>query len=149
MLLFLAKYGRPHDVLTAVDAARKKARSDSFLARQTVAVAARGAGLNYAKVKRTWVQEVSRGAADSASVAVSLLGFLSGTFPATSSGTHLYLFPKKATGPYPLAKFLILCAIAGSERERKATSPRPVIEQFVADPWMIAALREIHPAWFR
>lgn len=147
-LQFLAKYGKAHEVLTAVDAARKKVRGDSFLARQVIGVLARGAGLNHPKVRRTWHQEVSRGAADSASVAVSLLGFLDGPFPTKSSAAYFYLFPKKSSGPYPLAKFLILCAIAGGERVRKVMTPRPEVVAFVEDPWMRQALEDIHPPWF-
>ncbi len=148
-LLFLAKYGEPHSILTAVDRARKMVRGDSFLARQVIAVLTRAAGINFQKVQRTWNQEVSRGAADSASVAVNLLGFAGGGFPLRSSAAYVYLFPKKSTGRYPLAKFLLLCAIAGGEKNKGKTTPRPEVAKFVVDPWMQSALRQLHPVWFK
>jgi hypothetical protein len=148
VLLFLAKYGEPNEILAATDKARRLARVDSFLSRQITAVLARAAGVNFGKIQRAWHQEVSRSAADSASVAVSLLDVSSNGFPTKSKHLYLYLFPKKAAGAYPLAKFLILCALAGGERFRGRNTKRPEVAQFVLDPWMQAALRQLHPPWF-
>jgi hypothetical protein len=148
-LLFLAKYGEPHAVLTAAEKARKIAKGDSFLARQIIAVLARAAGLNFSRVLRTWNQEVSRGAADSASVAVSLLRFAQGGFPSKSKAAYQYLFPKKMSRPYPSGKFLLLCAIAADEKRRGLTTPRPEVVKFVVDPWMQFALRRVNNAWFK
>ena len=148
-LLFLAKYGKPHDVLTAAEEARKIARGDLFLARQTMAVLARAVGINFARVKRIWNQEVSRGAADSASIAISLLGFVDSGFPAKSAAAYYYLFPKNPTRAYPISKFLILCAIAAGEERKGKGIPRPEVAKFVGDQWMRLALHRMHPAWFK
>lgn len=147
-LYFLAKYGEPHQVLTACENARKVSRGDSFLGRQLMAVLARGAGINFDKVRRSWNQEVSRGAADSASVAVNLLAFADGVFPSKSSQAYQYLFPKKSGPRYPLGKFLILCVVAAREHELGKKLARPEVVSYVVDPWMKRALFSIQQPWF-
>ncbi len=147
-LYFLAKYGEPHQVLTAYENAKKVSRGDSFLGRQLMAVLARGTGINFDKVRRSWNQEVSRGAADSASVAVNLLSFADGVFPSKSSKAYQYLFPKKSGPRYPLGKFLILCVVAARERELGKQLARPEVVSYVVDPWMKRSLLSIQPPWF-
>jgi hypothetical protein len=148
-LLFLAKYGAPHEILTDVEKARSVIRRDSFLGRQAMAVLARSVGINLAKVTRSWQQEVSRGATDSASVAVNLMGFLERGFPAKANRAYSYLFPKDARSRYPLSKSLLLCVIAISERQAGKVAPRPEVAKFVDDEWLRAAIKAINPAWFR
>ena len=91
---------------------------------------------------------MSTGLADSASVATNLLKFADSSFPTTRSGVFKYLFPDKAKGPYPLAKFLILCILATVERDNALTVSRAAVAKHVTDPWMTNALREIHRPWF-
>lgn len=146
--LLLSKYGEPHDVLTAVEKAKSMVRRDSFLARQAMVVLARAAGINFDKVYGSWQQEVSRGVADSASVAVNLMTFANEGFPSKGKRAYPYLFPKDAKGPYPLSKFLLLCAIAAGEVKAGKKVPRPEVEKFIVDPWMQGALHTINSAWF-
>jgi hypothetical protein len=113
-------------------------KSDAFLGRQVMAVVARASGINLEKVLRTWNQELSRGATDSASVAVSFLSFSESGFPAKKSRADQYWFSKALKGSYPIAKFLLLCLIAAIDS--KIGKPRPEVVQFVKDPWMHAAL---------
>jgi hypothetical protein len=123
-------------------------RRDSFLARQAMVVLARSAGINFDKMYRSWQQEVSRGVADSASVAVNLMTFADEGFPSKGKRSYPYLFPKDAKGPYPLSKFLLLCVIAAAEVKAGKKVARPEVEKFVTDPWMQGALRIISPAWY-
>lgn len=146
--LLLSKYGEPHDVLNAVEKAKSMIRRDSFLARQAMVVLARSAGINFDKVYRSWQLEVSRGVADSASVAVNLMAFADEGFPSKGKRSYPYLFPKDAKGSYPLSKFLLLCVIAAAEVKAGKTVARPEVEKFVIDPWMQDALRTINSAWF-
>lgn len=147
-LLFLAKYGEAHEVLTAVENCKTVIRRDSFLARQAMTVLARAAGINWARVSRTWHQEVSRGAADSASVAVSMLSIAEGVFPSKGSRLYWHLFPKNLRSPYPLSKSLTLCAIAAAETRAGKAANRPEVQNFVSDPWMRRSLLVLNPKWF-
>lgn len=146
--LLLSKYGEPHEVLTAFEKSRGVLRRDSFLARQAMAVLSRAAGVNFDKVYRSWQQEVSRGVADSASVAVNLMTFADSGFPSKGNRAYPYLFPKDARGAYPIPKFLLLCVIAASEHKAGKKVARPEVEKFVVDPWMQSAIRTINPLWF-
>jgi len=144
---FLAKYGEPYEVLSAVEQARSSFRRDSFLARQAMAVIARASGINWDRVRRILSQEVSRGATDSASVAVSVLAIMENGFPSKGSRLYYHLFPKNLRSPYPLSKFLILCVLAATEARGGKPIPRPEVGQFVNEPWMRRSLMTLNAAW--
>jgi hypothetical protein len=121
----LAKYGEPHEVLTASGQARKFHAKEPFFARQRMAVLSRALELNEWIVEKAWTTEVSSGTTDSASVASNMLRLLRSGFPNKNSRDHYYLFPRKQQRPYPLPKFLLLCAVARSEERAGRTTKRP------------------------
>ena len=147
-LFFLAKYGEPHQVLTAAGQAKAYGVVESFFARQRTAVLPRGIGINDKTVLAQWKNEISTGVADAASVANNLLGFVKEPFPSYHKREYLYLFPHKPQRPYPIAKFLLLCVLAYSERESGNRIKRPEVVAHVTDPWFIHRLKFIHPYWF-
>lgn len=112
-----------------------------------MAVLARAAGINLDGVRRIWNDEVSRGAADSASVSVSMLSILQGGFPLRNSRLYWHLFPRNLKAPYPLSKFLALCALAAGESGAGRSSPRPEVQSFVTEPWMRQAIKVLNPGW--
>ena len=146
--LFLAKFGEPHECLTEFEAAKAIRRSEPFIARQAITLLCRAFELRPDKVIDLWQSEVSTSLTDSASAAANLLHFASSPFPSKSSDEYKYLFPKPAQASYPLAKYLILCVIAKTERAKGATSPRPIVNEHVSDIWMKNQLRSIQPHWF-
>lgn len=146
--LFLGKYGEPHEALTAYEQSRDVRRREPFLARQATTLLCRAYPVNAKRVRTLWEREVSTGLADSASVAVNLLHFAEASFPAKKDRAYRYLFPDKASGPYPIAKFLLLCLLATTARDNKVVTPRPVVGERVNDPWMLNAIQRIHSPWF-
>jgi len=146
---FLAKYGQPHETLTAVAASKKFGAKEPFYARQAMAVLPRALSVNKEKVRELWHTEISTGISDSASVANNLLLLMGGQFPAKNHRLYFYLFPQKKQNPYPIAKFLILCALAAMEKEKDMTIKRPVVVEHVSDPWYLHWLKEINPVWFK
>ncbi|MEO6112360.1 MAG: RNA-directed DNA polymerase [Nitrospiraceae bacterium] len=147
-VFFLAKYGEPHEVLTVAGQLKAYGSVESFFARQRIAVLPRGFGINDKIVLNQLRREVSTGLGDAASVANNLLGFVRKPFPAHRNREYWYLFPHKPQTPYPVAKFLLLCVLAYSEKGAGRTVMRPEIVAHVTDPWFINWLRVIHPAWF-
>lgn len=147
--LLLSKYGEPHKILSAFDGSKSSRKTESFLARQGIALLARSVGINEKKVRETWEREVSTGLSDSASVAVNLLNFHNDKFPAKSSRAYKYLFPKDLKSAYPISKFLLLCVVAASETRCESKSARPEVAQFVKDEWMVSQLKAINPIWFK
>jgi hypothetical protein len=148
LLVFLAKYGEAHEVLSVAQAARIAGAKEPFFARQRMAVLTRGLGINRQSVRRQWRTEASTGYSDSASVATNLLHFSSDPFPSARNRLYLYLFPTKEQRPYPLPKFLLLCALASGEAERGKKAKRPEVSAHVRDPWYQHWLAQIHPPWF-
>jgi hypothetical protein len=147
-VFFLAKYGEPHEVLTVASQLKAYGAVESFFARQRIAVLPRGFGINDNIVLNQLRREVSTGLGDAASVANNLLGFVKKPFPAHRNREYWYLFPHKPQTPYPVAKFLLLCVLAYSEKGAGKTVMRPEVVTHVTDPWFINWLRVIHPAWF-
>lgn len=147
-LFFLAKYGEPHEVLTASGQGRAHGARDPYFARQRMAVLPRGLGINSNTVIRQWKREVSTGLTDSASVANNLLSFSKKPFPSPRDKHYFYLFPQKTQMPYPIAKFLLLCVVAYNEQSNGRKSKPPEILRHVKDPWYLHWLKLIHPSWF-
>jgi hypothetical protein len=146
-LYFLSKYGEPHDVLS-VAASRMAGAKEPFFARQRIAALARGLSVNPTTVKREWRAEVSTGFTDSASVATNFLSFAYPESRDRRTRLHMYLFPSNRQRTYPLPKFLILCAIAHSERKSKSTTMSSNVQQHVSDEWYIHWLKQARPDWF-
>jgi len=146
--LFLCKYGKPHEALTAYEQSRDVRRREPFLARQATALLCRAYPVNAKRVRALWEREISTGLSDSASVAVNLMHFSEADFPGKKDRAYRYLFPDKASGTYPVAKFLLLCLFATTARDRKVKTPRPVVAERVNDPWMINAIQRINASWF-
>ena len=146
LLVFLSKYGEPHDVLNAIMTGRHI--KDAFFSRQRMAALARALGINAKSVRSQWHTETSTGFSDSASVANNLLKFSRGTFPTKQSRLYLYLFPTQAQKPYPLPKFLLLCCLAHAEADAGKTIKRLEIARHVRDEWYEHWLRQIHSYWF-
>jgi hypothetical protein len=126
-VLFLAKYGDPHEALNAAVYGKKHFSREPFFARQIMAILPRGLSINPTAVHRRWREEASVGPSDSASVATNLLAFLHLGFPRRRDRSYLYLFPATIQKPYPIAKFLLLCVIAYSEKTRGRLQPRPEV----------------------
>ena len=148
LLAFLAKYGEAHEVLSVAQAAKSVGAKEPFFARQRMAVLTRGLGINRKSVLSQWRTETSTGYSDSASVATNLLHFSSDAFPAARNRLYPYLFPTKEQKPYPLPKFLLLCALASAEAELGKKLKRPEVGAHVRDPWYRHWLAQIHPPWF-
>lgn len=147
-LFFLAKYGEPHEVLTAAGEVKAYGAVESFFARQRIAVLPRGLGINDKTVLTQWRREISTGVADAASVANNLLSFVKKPFPGHRKREYLYLFPNKPQTPYPIAKFLLLCVLAYSEKEAGKKVKRPEVVTHVSDPWFTQWLKSIQPYWY-
>jgi len=145
-LVFLSKYGQPHEVLNAVVAGRQI--KDAFFARQRMAALARALGINPKSVKSQWHTETSTGYSDSASVANNLLNFSRGVFPTKRNLLYLYLFPTQVQQAYPLPKFLLLCCLAQAEAGAGKMMKRPEVSAHVRDAWYQHWLGQIHPYWF-
>lgn len=148
LIYFLAKYGEPHEVLTATTQLKGISAREPFLARQKVAVLPRSLGINANRVRRLWGDELSTGPSDAASVASNLIRVLDGKFPTRNNRTYWYLFPNKRQRPYPVAKFLLLCVIAYADVQNRIEMKRPKVMEHVTDPWYRHWLRKINPAWF-
>lgn len=146
--LFLSKYGEAHEALTAYEASKAIRRKEPFVARQATTLLCRGLSVNAIRVREFWEREVSTGLSDSASVAVNLQHFSDASFPSKKSKLYSYLFPDKSSGAFPISKFLLLCLLAVSEREKGLNVPRAIVAARVTDPWMKAHLKSIHPVWF-
>lgn len=146
-LVFLAKYGEPHKVLGAVQSGRKFGAKEPFFARQRIAVLSRGLAINPRTVFRSWRMERLTGYSDSASVANNLLEFARGTFPHKTHRLYNYLFPTKPQNPYPLPKFLLLCALAYSEASAKKKVSHAELNAHLRDPWYRHWLKQIQPYW--
>ena len=147
-LFFLAKYGEPHEVLTVAGQMRGYGSIEPFFARQRVAALTRGIGINDKSVLEQWRNELSTGSSDAASVANNLLTFSVKSFPAANAREYYYLFPQKHQKPYPVAKFLLLCVLAHSEKSSGKMLKRPEVVRHVRDPWFVHWLTAIHPQWF-
>ena len=146
LLVFLSKYGQPHEVLNAVVIGKKF--KDAFFARQRMDALTRALGINPKTAKSQWHVETSTGFSDSASVANNLLNFSRANFPPKQNRLYLYLFPTKAQQPYPLPKFLLLCCLAHADASAARTAKRPEVAAHVRDAWYQHWLRQIHPYWF-
>ena len=146
--LFLARFGEAQEALTAFEASKHVRRREPFIARQATTLLCRALAVNPKRVKELWEREVSTGLSDSASVAVNLMHFASATFPTKKDKVYSYLFPENAPRAYPIAKFLLLCVMAAAAQGKGSTLARPVVADHVVDPWMLAVLKAIHPAWF-
>lgn len=146
--LFLSKYGEAHEALTAYEASKSIRRKEPFVARQAATLLCRGISVNAARVREFWDREVSTGLSDSASVAVNLQQFSVASFPSKKNKLYSYLFPDKASESFPIAKFLLLCLLAVSERDKGLKVRREIVAARVTDPWMRAHLKSIHPVWF-
>lgn len=147
--LFLSKYGEPHEALTAYELSKDARRREPFLARQATTLLCRAYPINAKRVRSLWEREVSTGLADSASVAVNLLYFADANFPGKKDRAYRYLFPDKSSGAYPVAKFLLLCLLATTARDKKVAVARPVVAEHVDDPWMLNEIQRIHASWFK
>ena len=134
--------------LTAYEQSKDVRRREPFLARQATTLLCRAYPVNAKRVRTLWEREVSTGLADSASVAVNLLHFAEISFPGKKDRAYRYLFPDKASGPYPVAKFLLLCLLATTARDKKVTVARTVVRERVNDPWMLNCIQRIHAPWF-
>lgn len=148
LLWFQSKYGQPHEVLTTAQARKKHHANEPFFARQRMAALTRGLGINPGTVIDSWSSESTMGSADSASVATNLLHFVKQPFPTKQDRAYFYLFPQNQQKPYPLSKFLLLCAIAYGERQSGKTIPRPEVQEHITDPWFRHWLSLINPSWF-
>jgi hypothetical protein len=148
LVYFLAKYGEPHEVLTAARRSEGYRAKEPFFARQSMVVLPHALGINEARVKSLWRREISAGTTDSASVATNLGRFLRTGFPTSSHRTHFYLFPKVVREPYPIAKFLLLCVLAKSEAKNGVMVKRPEVSTHVQDPWFRQWLKGLQPYWF-
>jgi len=148
LLVFLSKYGEPHELLTVANQWRAIGAKEPFFARQRMTAIVRGLGINSTAVLSQWEKETSTGSSDSASVANNLLGFTKASFPRKRERLHFYLFPETRQEPYPLPKFLVLCALAFSEAHAGKIVVRPEISSYVTDPWYRHWLELIHPSWF-
>jgi hypothetical protein len=146
--LYLARFGQAHEALTAFEASKDVRRREPFIARQAITLLSRSLSLNTKRVRQLWEREISTGRADSASVAVNLLTFADAPFPNKNDRVYKYLFPDKAGVRYPIAKFLLLCVVAASERAKGLGLKRHIVQEHVSDPWMLDALRAIHDPWF-
>ena len=147
-LFFLAKYAEPHEVLNVTNQWRKLGAKEPFFARQRMAALARGLEINSEAVLAQWTRETSTGTSDAASVANNFLGIANQLFPGKRHKLYFYLFPDKRQQPYPLPKFLILCALAHGERRGASKIPRPIVAMHVSDPWYRHWLERVHPIWF-
>jgi Reverse transcriptase (RNA-dependent DNA polymerase) len=145
-LRFLAKYGKPSDVLKVGELGKRF--REPFFARQLMAALPRALGVAPKQVRTQWRTEISTGFSDSASVANNLLNFSKRGFPNTNDRLYYYLFPSKVQKPYPLAKFLLLCCVASSERRAGVTLKRPEVATHVTDPWYRHWLEKIQPSWY-
>lgn len=145
---FLAKYGEPHQILTGIAASKKFGAKEPFYARQGMASLPRSLGLNQKKVLQLWHDEISTGVNDSASVANHLIQAWEGGFPAKNHRMYFYLFPQKAQNPYPISKFLILCALAAAETSKGLKIKRPIVCEHVKDPWYLHWLKGLNNEWF-
>ena len=146
---FLAKYGEPHEVLNIVSDANKFGAKEAFFSRQAMAVVTRGIGINSKSVLNKWAKEISTGSSDSASVANNLQVIWDHGFPSKKHRLYQYLFPTSKQTAYQVYKFLILCVIAKSEHEKGLATPRPVVQEYVANDWYIHWLKEINSNWFK
>jgi len=147
-LFFLIKYGEPNEVLTVSGEGKLHGAREPYFARQRMAALPRCLGINPQNVINQWKRERSTGSTDSASVANNLLVFSAKSFPTRRDRQYLYLFPQNHQTPYPIAKFLFLCALAYNETISKKTIKRSEILSHVQDPWYLHWLKLIHPYWF-
>src|SRR5216684_6196454 len=143
----LAKYGEPAEVKDALERADKLQIREPFLQRQYVAVLLRLWASDGAFVRERLRSTTAAGAPDAASVAANLLFLHNKGFPPRNDRFSLYLFPTKEQRPYPIAKFLLLCAIGDRELRRGSSSGVAEIRRHVADPFYRHWLHQINPVW--
>ena len=144
---FLAKYGAPDVILRSVFDDRKLTK-EPFMARQRAAIMTRCLAIDPKTVMKEWRQETTGGFADSASVAGNLLRASREPFPLRKSRMYPYLFPEKKQLPYPLAKFLLLCAVGFSDRSQGGEKKRAELSSHVSCPWYVHWLSSINSVWF-
>jgi len=143
----LAKYGGPADVKAAIERADKLRIREPFLQRQCVAVLPRLWAFDRAFVRDRLRNTTAAGAPDAASVAANLLFLYHKGFPLKNDRLSFYLFPKTAQQPYPIAKFLLLCAIGDAEARRSSKVGAVDVAKYVSDPFYRHWLRQINPSW--
>lgn len=148
-LFFLAKYGEPNEILTAIVNARKYGAKDVFFSRQRMAILPRAIKFKHSHVLDIWTKEISTGPSDSASVANNLVRILRTGFPSKNDKLYYYLFPEKGQEPYPIAKFLILCVLAAADVKKGLKINRDEVSSHIKNEWFSHWLREINPHWFR
>jgi len=143
----LAKYGEPAAVKRAIERADKLRIREPFIQRQCVAVLPRLWTSEDAFVRERLRNTTAAGAPDAASVAANLLFIHDKGLPPKNDRLAFYLFPATVQRPYPIAKFLLLCAIGHAEQRRGSKSGIDEVRRYVSDPFYRHWLRQINPVW--
>jgi len=134
LLWFKAKYSRADDLFVFITKYKNLWQSESFLRRQATAVLARVYPIEKEKVKNILQAQVSSGEPNTVSLANQLQIFTE--LDSLNNILSFYLFPPNIIQrPYPLAKFLVLCAVLNSEKIRVNPDIRRKVLEYIKDPY--------------
>lgn len=135
VIWFKAKYSHPEDLLNFITKYHNIWQTDSFLRRQVTAILARLLVIDSIKVRDLLFSQISSGITNTVTLANQLLQFSS--YKKLDNKLNFYLFPKQIQRPYPLSKFLVLCAVLSSEEIRKADYIKKRIKKYIKDPYYL------------